>query len=72
MLEERGIKAVNPSMGFPMEMYQPAKVRMGGLAQAGCHRAGLRHMGIHRNLIHRNSATSYCWAGTDELRSERL
>src|SRR5262249_55328623 len=52
-LEERGIRAVNPSMGFPMEMYQ---------ANAGAiwivsHKpvavaAGLGHMGIHRNLIH--------------------
>lgn len=52
-LEERGFRAVNPSMGFPMEMYQ---------ANAGAiwlvsHKpvavaAGLGHMGIHRNLIH--------------------
>jgi ferredoxin-NADP reductase/ferredoxin len=52
-LQERGIRAVNPSMGFPMEMYQ---------ANAGpiwlvSHKpvavaAGLGHMGIHRNLIH--------------------
>ena len=34
-LEERGIRAVNPSMGFPMEMYQSGGRRdLGGLAQA--------------------------------------
>src|SRR5262245_47226067 len=52
-LEDSGIRAVNTSMGFPMEMYQ---------ANAGAiwivsHKpvavaAGLGHMGIHRNLIH--------------------
>ncbi len=49
-LEARGIRAVNPSMGFPMEMgatvpwvvsHKPIAVE-----------AGLGHMGIHRNLIH--------------------
>lgn len=49
-LEIRGIRAVNPSMGFPMEMgltvpwivsHKPIAVE-----------AGLGHMGIHRNLIH--------------------
>ncbi len=49
-LEARGVRAVNPSMGFPMEMghtvpwiisHKPIAVE-----------AGLGHMGIHRNLIH--------------------
>jgi ferredoxin-NADP reductase/Fe-S-cluster-containing hydrogenase component 2 len=52
-LEERGIRAVNPSMGFPMEMYQAAA----GAVWVVSHKpvaveAGLGHMGIHRNLIH--------------------
>jgi ferredoxin-NADP reductase/ferredoxin len=52
-LEARGIKAVNPSMGFPMEMYQVG----GGALWVVSHKpiaveAGLGHMGIHRNLIH--------------------
>src|SRR5262245_43215737 len=52
-LEERGIRAVNPSMGFPMEMYQSG----GGTVWVVSHKpvaveAGLGHMGIHRNLIH--------------------
>src|SRR5262245_42202963 len=52
-LEERGIRAVNPSMGFPMEMYQSG----GGAVWVVSHKpvaveAGLGHMGIHRNLIH--------------------
>jgi ferredoxin-NADP reductase/Fe-S-cluster-containing hydrogenase component 2 len=52
-LEERGIKAVNPSMGFPMEMYQAGE----GAVWVVSHKpvaveAGLGHMGIHRNLIH--------------------
>jgi Fe-S-cluster-containing hydrogenase component 2 len=52
-LEVRGIPAVNPSMGFPMEMYRVG----GGVAWLVSHKpiaveAGLGHMGIHRNLIH--------------------
>ena len=52
-LEERGIRAVNPSMGFPMEMYQSS----GGAIWVVSHKpvaveAGLGHLGIHRNLIH--------------------
>jgi ferredoxin-NADP reductase/Fe-S-cluster-containing hydrogenase component 2 len=52
-LEMRGIRAVNPSMGFPMEMYHtpgyaPWVVSHKPIAVE----AGLGHMGIHRNLIH--------------------
>src|SRR5262245_64913230 len=52
-LEVRGIRAVNPSMGFPMEMYQSG----GGAIWVVSHKpvaveAGLGHLGIHRNLIH--------------------
>src|SRR5215471_19013502 len=52
-LESRGIRAVNPSMGFPMEMYQSGA----GAIWVVSHKpvaveAGLGHMGIHRNLIH--------------------
>jgi ferredoxin-NADP reductase/Fe-S-cluster-containing hydrogenase component 2 len=52
-LETRGIRAVNPSMGFPMEMYQSNE----GAIWVVSHKpvaveAGLGHMGIHRNLIH--------------------
>ena len=52
-LEARGVRAVNPSMGFPMEMYQAG----GGAIWVVSHKpvaveAGLGHMGIHRNLIH--------------------
>src|SRR5262245_5040929 len=52
-LEERRVRAVNPSMGFPMEMYQSG----GGALWVVSHKpvaveAGLGHMGIHRNLIH--------------------
>jgi ferredoxin-NADP reductase/Fe-S-cluster-containing hydrogenase component 2 len=52
-LESHGVRAVNPSMGFPMEMYQgPA-----GAVWVVSHKpvaveAGLGHMGIHRNVIH--------------------
>ena len=60
-LEARGIRAVNPSMGFPMEMYQAG----GGAIWVVSHKpvaveAGLGHMGIHRNLIP-NLAISCCW-----------
>src|SRR5215831_8847137 len=52
-LETRGCRAVNPSMGFPMEMYQSGA----GATWVVSHKpvaveAGLGHMGIHRNLIH--------------------
>jgi epoxyqueuosine reductase QueG len=52
-LEAQGIRAVNPAMGFPMEM---ARVGDGKLWVVS-HKlvavaAGLGHMGIHRNVIH--------------------
>ena len=52
-LEARNIRAVNPSMGFPMEMYHTP----GNAPWLVSHKpiaveAGLGHMGIHRNLIH--------------------
>jgi ferredoxin len=51
-LEQRGISAVNPAMGFPMEMD-----RFPGKTWVVSHKpvalaAGLGHMGIHRNVIH--------------------
>jgi ferredoxin len=51
-LEEEGIRAMNPSMGFPMEMD-----RFPGKTWVVSHKpvavaAGLGHMGIHRNVIH--------------------
>jgi len=51
-LEARGVRAMNPSMGFPMEMDQfPGKIwvishKLVAVA------AGLGQMGIHRNVIH--------------------
>ncbi len=51
-LEQRGIGAINPAMGFPMEMDRfPGKIWVVShkpVAQA----AGLGQIGIHRNLIH--------------------
>jgi epoxyqueuosine reductase QueG len=51
-LEEIGVRALNPSIGFPMEMD-----RFPGKAWVVSHKpiavaAGLGHMGIHRNVIH--------------------
>src|SRR6185369_15620884 len=51
-LERRGIRALNPSLGFPMEMD-----RFPGRIWVVSHKpvavaAGLGHMGIHRNVIH--------------------
>lgn len=52
ILEERGIWAVNPSMGFPMEMGRfPGKTWLVSHKTAAV-AAGLGHMGIHRNVIH--------------------
>jgi len=52
-LEEQGVRAVNPSMGFPMEMYQnpPGAVWVVSHKPVAVE-AGVGHMGIHRNLIH--------------------
>ena len=49
-LEARGIRAVNPAMGFPMEMHQTVPWIVSHKPVAV--EAGLGHMGIHRNLIH--------------------
>jgi Fe-S-cluster-containing hydrogenase component 2 len=51
-LEAQGIRAINPSMGFPMEMD-----RFPGKTWVVSHKlvavaAGLGEMGIHRNVIH--------------------
>jgi NAD-dependent dihydropyrimidine dehydrogenase PreA subunit len=51
-LEQRGVRALNPAMGFPMEMD-----RFPGKTWVVSHKpvavaAGLGHMGIHRNVIH--------------------
>src|SRR5262249_3515513 len=52
-LERRGVRAVNPAMGFPMEMDRFP----GGKIWVVSHKpvavaSGLGHMGIHRNVIH--------------------
>jgi Fe-S-cluster-containing hydrogenase component 2 len=52
-LERQGVRAVNPSIGFPMEMERFP----GGKIWVVSHKpvaveAGLGHMGIHRNVIH--------------------
>lgn len=51
-LEERGVRAMNPAMGFPMEMDQfPGKVWVVSHKPVAV-AAGLGMMGIHRNVIH--------------------
>jgi ferredoxin len=52
-LERRGIRAMNPAAGFPMEMDRFP----GGKTWVISHKpvavaAGMGHMGIHRNVIH--------------------
>lgn len=49
-LEALGVRAVNPAMGFPMEMHQTVPWIVSHKPVAV--EAGLGHMGIHRNLIH--------------------
>src|SRR2546423_2846715 len=52
ILEDRGIRAVNPAMGFPMEMDRfPGKVWVVSHKPVAV-AAGLGMMGIHRNVIH--------------------
>lgn len=51
-LERRGIQAVNPAMGFPMEMERfPGKIWIISHKPVAI-AAGLGQMGIHRNVIH--------------------
>lgn len=51
-LEDHGIRALNPSMGFPMEMDQfPGKLWVVSHKPVAV-AAGLGMMGIHRNVIH--------------------
>jgi NAD-dependent dihydropyrimidine dehydrogenase PreA subunit len=51
-LEERGIRALNPSAGFPMEMdHFPGKIWVVSHKPVAA-AAGLGRMGVHRNIIH--------------------
>jgi ferredoxin len=51
-LERKCVRAVNPSMGFPMEMDRfPEKIWVVSHKPVAV-AAGLGHMGIHRNVIH--------------------
>jgi len=51
-LEDRGIRAMNPSSAFPMEMDRfPGKIWVVGHKPVAV-AAGLGRMGIHRNVIH--------------------
>ena len=52
-LEARGIRAINPAMGFPMEMAQVGNGKLWVVSHKPIAvAAGLGHMGIHRNVIH--------------------
>ena len=52
LLESKGIRAINPSMGFPMEMEKfPGKIWVVSHKTVAV-AAGLGKMGIHRNVIH--------------------
>jgi len=51
-LEAAGVKAINPSMGFPMEMDRfPGKIWVVSHKPVAV-AAGLGRLGIHRNVIH--------------------
>jgi Fe-S-cluster-containing hydrogenase component 2 len=52
MLEDRGLRSLNPAMGFPMEMDRfPGKIWVVSHKPVAV-AAGLGMMGIHRNVIH--------------------
>src|SRR5262249_13705196 len=52
-LETRGIRAINPAMGFPMEMANAGAGKIWIVSHKPVAvAAGLGHMGIHRNVIH--------------------
>ena len=51
-LERKGVRAINPAMGFPMEMaHFPGKIWVVSHKPVAV-AAGLGQMGIHRNVIH--------------------
>src|SRR5947208_2822693 len=52
-LERQGVRALNPAMGFPMEMdrFSTGKIWVVSHKPVAV-AAGLGHMGIHRNVIH--------------------
>lgn len=52
-LEARGLRAINPAMGFPMEVGNFGAGRLWVVShKTVAVAAGLGHMGIHRNVIH--------------------
>jgi Fe-S-cluster-containing hydrogenase component 2 len=52
-LGDRGIRAINPAMGFPMEMDRVGSGKIWVVSHKPVAvAAGLGHMGIHRNVIH--------------------
>ena len=52
-LADRGVRAVNPAMGFPMEMDRVGNGKLWCVSHKPVAvAAGLGHMGIHRNVIH--------------------
>ena len=52
-LGDRGVRAINPAMGFPMEMDRVGNGRIWVVShKLIAVAAGLGHMGIHRNVIH--------------------
>ncbi len=52
-LEQQGVRALNPAMGFPMEMDQFSSGKIWVVSHKPVAvAAGLGHMGIHRNVIH--------------------
>jgi len=62
-LEEQGVKALNPPMGFPMEMDRfPGKIWVVSHKPVAV-AAGLGMMGIHRNVIHPKFG-NFIWLGT--------
>jgi len=51
-LQQHGIRAVNPAVGFPMEMDGSSRKVWVVSHKPVAVAAGLGHMGIHRNVIH--------------------
>jgi ferredoxin len=52
-LARKGIRAINPAMGFPMEVARGTGTKLWVVShKTVAVAAGLGHMGIHRNVIH--------------------
>jgi hypothetical protein len=69
-LEARGIRAINPAMGFPMEVSRGVGTKLWVVShKTVAVAAGLGQMGIHRNVIHPRFG-NFTLLGTAKLKQQ--